>query len=194
MKTLLLISVSLSIILSVTAAPLEGVEAEPKELHEDLQLAEREVQVVLPQEELVEEQSEGEMASSPEVRFYGCPSGWSRYRSGCYQYVSSSRSWSSAAAYCASLGASLPSARDVWDYTFLQDLASRSGGTHAWMGGFYFQGWRWVDQSSFTYQNWNSHLSVSSYPCIYANARAGWSNSNCNSGRPFICVKSTDTC
>lgn len=30
-------------------------------------------------------------------RFFTCPSGWVRYKSGCYLYVSSGRSWSSAA-------------------------------------------------------------------------------------------------
>lgn len=30
------------------------------------------------------------------ARFFTCPSGWVRYKNGCYQYVSSGRSWSSA--------------------------------------------------------------------------------------------------
>ncbi|KAG8014976.1 Ladderlectin [Nibea albiflora] len=101
---------------------MEAVDAAAQELHEDNQLGPNEVGVFV-----------------PEGRFFTCPSGWVRYKNGCYLYVSSSRSWSSAAAYCASLGASLASVHDVFDYTFLQDLTKRAGSSVAWMGGFYFQ-------------------------------------------------------
>lgn len=42
-------------------------------------------------------------------------------------------------ANCASLGATLASVHDVFDYSFLQELTTRSGGSASWMGGFYFQ-------------------------------------------------------
>ncbi|KAE8301150.1 hypothetical protein D5F01_LYC01311 [Larimichthys crocea] len=160
MKALLLLSVLLSSVLAITAAAVEAVEAAPQKLHEDNQLGQNEVGVFVHEEEEPDMLSAGEVASSAQ--------------SGCYLYVSSGRSWSSAAAYCASLGASLASVHDVFDYTFLQDLTKRAGSSYAWMGGFYFQGWRWVDQSSFSYSYWSSQSSASSYPCIYLNARAGW--------------------
>uniref|UniRef100_A0A3B4TJD5 C-type lectin domain-containing protein n=1 Tax=Seriola dumerili TaxID=41447 RepID=A0A3B4TJD5_SERDU len=180
MKTLLLLLVLLSVALDVTAQAGDGSEIF----------------------------SAGEMASSagglflfsapPSLssagRFFACPTGWTRYKNGCYLYVTSGRTWSSAAAYCRSLGASLASVSDVFDYSFLQDLTRRSGYSLAWMGGFYFQGWRWVDQSSFSYNNWNSQNTVSRYQCIYLNANAGWSNHDCNNGWTSICMKRIDTC
>ncbi|TMS23559.1 Ladderlectin [Larimichthys crocea] len=194
MKALLLLSVLLSSVLAITAAAVEAVEAAPQKLHEDNQLGQNEVGVFVHEEEEPDMLSAGEVASSAQGRFFTCPSGWVRYKSGCYLYVSSGRSWSSAAAYCASLGASLASVHDVFDYTFLQDLTKRAGSSYAWMGGFYFQGWRWVDQSSFSYSYWSSQSSASSYPCIYLNARAGWSNHGCSTTWPSICMRRADSC
>uniref|UniRef100_A0A3B4WPN3 Ladderlectin-like n=1 Tax=Seriola lalandi dorsalis TaxID=1841481 RepID=A0A3B4WPN3_SERLL len=198
MKALVLLLVLLSVALDVTAQAekllcynyttrnLERgsgvVEAAPQEVKGDNQGDGSEVF------------SAGEMASSAEGRFFACPTGWTRYRNGCYLYVTSGRTWSSAAANCRSLGASLASVSDVFDYSFLQDLTMRSGNSVAWMGGFYFQGWRWVDQTPFTYNYWNSQNTVSRYQCVYLNARAGWSNHDCNNGWTSICMKRIDTC
>lgn len=106
---------------------------------------------------------------SPAGRFFACPPGWVRYKQTCYLFVSSARSWTSAVviktlywkihlmsegfhavvnywrlcvtlqANCASLGASLASVHDIFDYSFLQALTRRSGGSTSWIGGFYFQ-------------------------------------------------------
>nr|XP_029138363.1 ladderlectin-like isoform X2 [Labrus bergylta] len=129
-----------------------------------------------------------------EERFFSCPSGWERYRSNCYYFVSSSYSWSSAESYCAVRGATMASASDLFEYTFLQSLTSRAGSQTAWMGGYYFQNWRWLDQSRFSYTNWYSQNSPSSYPCIYLRTAGGWYNNVCSTSRPFICVRRTDTC
>uniref|UniRef100_A0A3Q3EWJ3 Lithostathine-like n=1 Tax=Labrus bergylta TaxID=56723 RepID=A0A3Q3EWJ3_9LABR len=129
-----------------------------------------------------------------EERFFSCPSGWERYRSNCYYFVSSSCSWSSAESYCAGRGATMASASDLFEYTFLQSLTSRGGSQFAWMGGYYFQNWRWVDQTRFSYTNWGSQYSYSGYPCIYLRTTGGWSNNVCNVVVPFICVRRTDTC
>ncbi|XP_040002527.1 ladderlectin-like isoform X2 [Xiphias gladius] len=178
MKAFLVLSVLLTDVLAITAAAV----------------VENEVTMFVPEEEGSEMFSPGKTASSPEGRFFTCPSGWVRYRNSCYLYVSSSRSWSSAAAHCTSLGASLASVHNVFDYSFLQELTRRSGSSVAWIGGFYFQGWRWVDQSSFSYNYWSSQNTVSRYQCIHLNARAGWSNNNCSNGWSSICMKRTDTC
>uniref|UniRef100_A0A8P4KPR0 C-type lectin domain-containing protein n=1 Tax=Dicentrarchus labrax TaxID=13489 RepID=A0A8P4KPR0_DICLA len=169
MKALLLLSVLLCGALTATAAAVGAAEAAPQELQEDNQIseAENEAGVFVPEEEKPRSFFAGEMAPSAEGRFFACPSGWVRYKSSCYQLVSSSRSWSSAAAHCASLGASLASVHDQFDYSFLQELTRRAGYTISWMGGFYFQGWRWVDQSSFSYSYWSTVNSASSYPCVY---------------------------
>uniref|UniRef100_A0A8D3AJZ0 C-type lectin domain-containing protein n=1 Tax=Scophthalmus maximus TaxID=52904 RepID=A0A8D3AJZ0_SCOMX len=177
-------------------APLElqeenQVEADeaaqaPLELQEENQVAEIEVGVAAPGVEGPEKS--GEAALSVEGRFFACPTGWVRYKNSCYLYVSAGRSWSSAAAYCNSLGATLASVHDVFDYSFLQDLTSRTGSTVAWMGGFYFQGWRWMDQSTFNYNFWSTQHTVSRYQCVHVNTRAGWSNNNCAIAWPSICM------
>ncbi|XP_060909205.1 galactose-specific lectin nattectin-like [Labrus mixtus] len=162
------------------------------ELQEDNQLEEDELHIN--EEEYAAMLDVAEIDSPINERFFSCPSGWERYRSNCYSYVSSSYSWSSAESYCAGQGSSLASASDLFEYTFLQSLTSRAGGQTAWIGGYYFQTWRWVDQSRFSYTNWYSQNTPSSYPCIYLRTTGGWYNYLCSTGRPFICVRRTDTC
>ncbi|XP_019934984.2 ladderlectin-like isoform X2 [Paralichthys olivaceus] len=194
MKAVLFLTVVLSGVLAVTAAAVEAVEPiqGTQELLQENHVVENEAGVLVPEEE-PEMLSAGE-ALSVEGRFFACPAGWIRYKSSCYLYVSAGRSWTSAAAYCNSLGATLASAHDLFEYSFLQQLTSRGGGSLAWMGGFYFQGWRWVDQSPFNYNFWSAQHTASRYPCLYVNVRVGWSNHNCGNGWPSICVKNTDTC
>ncbi|XP_047434161.1 ladderlectin-like [Mugil cephalus] len=171
-----------------------AAEASPQELQEDNKLVENEAAGFVPEVKESVEVSAGEVASPAQARFFSCPSGWVRYKSDCYLFVASSTSWTSAVTNCASYGASLASAHDLFDYSFLQDLTRRSGYTTAWMGGFYFQGWRWLDQSTFSYSNWYSQNSVTSYPCIYLRTTGGWTNAVCTTSLPYICVKKTDTC
>ncbi|XP_069387935.1 ladderlectin-like isoform X11 [Paralichthys olivaceus] len=194
MKAVLFLTVVLSGVLAVTAVPVEAVEPVQgtQELLQENHVVENEAGVLVPEEE-PEMLSAGE-ALSVEGRFFACPAGWIRYKSSCYLYVSAGRSWTSAAANCNSLGATLASVHDLFDYSFLQQLTSRGGGTLAWMGGLYFQGWRWVDQSPFNYNFWSAQHTVSRYQCIHLNTRVGWSNNNCGNGWPSICVKNTDTC
>ncbi|XP_047433911.1 ladderlectin-like isoform X2 [Mugil cephalus] len=194
MKALLILSVILGCVLAATAAAVGAAEAVPQELQKDNQLVENEAEVFVPEVKESVEVSAGEEASPAQGRFFSCPSGWVRYKGDCYQFVASSTSWTSAVANCARSGSSLASAHDLFDYSFLQDLTTRAGYTTAWMGGFYFQTWRWLDQSPFSYSNWHSQTSVSSRQCIYLNARAGWSNNVCTVSYPFICVKKTDSC
>uniref|UniRef100_A0A3P8UV96 Ladderlectin-like n=1 Tax=Cynoglossus semilaevis TaxID=244447 RepID=A0A3P8UV96_CYNSE len=169
MKTILLLTVLFSVVLSIMAAAVP-VEAEPAPVEVG---EEKLVEEVDPMEPEVEEPGVfvEEMNLAPEARFYTCPTGWNRYKNGCYQFVSSTRTWTSAASYCNSFGASLPSVHDLFEYSFLQDLTLKAGQSTCWIGGFYFQGWRWLDQSTYSYQNWNSQLSVTSYPCVYLNGR-----------------------
>lgn len=63
-------------------------------------------------------------------------------------------------ANCASLGASLASVHDIFDYYFLQELTRRSGSLTSWIGGFYFQ----VLWQSYTF---NMKIKTSSNQSIY---------------------------
>ncbi|XP_068994595.1 killer cell lectin-like receptor subfamily B member 1B allele A [Embiotoca jacksoni] len=163
MKALLILCVLLVGVLAVTAE--EVVEQKVGAFVPETFSAEEVASS--PQEEQPEKVSGGKVASSARGFFIECPSGWVSHKYSCYQYSSSKVSWSSALANCASQGASLVSVQNVFDYSFLQELTKRSGGTNAWMGGFYFQDWRWVDQSHYSYSYWSSLNSATSYPCIY---------------------------
>ncbi|XP_053284345.1 type-2 ice-structuring protein-like [Pleuronectes platessa] len=198
MKTLLLLTVVLSSVLAVTAQAVEAVEPveETRELQEEnlASVAENEAGEFVPEAQEPEMLFAGEMAPSREGRFFLCPAGWERYKSSCYLYVSAGKSWSNAAANCNNLGATLASAHDLFEYSFLQQLTRRAGSTVAWMGGLYFQGWRWVDQSPWNYNFWNVQHTVSVYQCLHVNTGAGWANNACTTGWPSICRKGTDTC
>ncbi|XP_062250523.1 type-2 ice-structuring protein-like isoform X1 [Platichthys flesus] len=198
MKTLLLLTVVLSSVLAVTAQEVEAVE--PVEGKQELQeenlvsVAENEAGEFVPEAEEPEMLSAGEMAPSVKGRFFVCPAGWERYKSSCYLYVSAGKSWSNAAANCNNLGATMASAHDLFEYSFLQQLTRRAGSTVAWMGGLYFQGWRWVDQSPWNYNFWSAHHTVSVYQCLHVKTSAGWANNNCGITWPSICRKGTDGC
>ncbi|XP_041640930.1 ladderlectin-like [Cheilinus undulatus] len=129
-------------------------------------------------------------------RFLKCPSGWEQYKGSCYLYMSSPTSWIHAETNCYIQGASLASAHDDFDYTFLQSLTSRGNSLTAWVGGYFLQGWRWVDQSRFNYNNWYSQTNPANDPCVHlwSESNRGWSNSNCNIARPFICVRNFEEC
>ncbi|CAL1602413.1 unnamed protein product [Knipowitschia caucasica] len=118
-----------------------------------------------------------------------CPAGWRQYNGACYNFVNLSYTWNNADAMCESLGASLASAHDLGEYSFLKQLTWRAGFLTAWIGGYRFQGfWKWDDGSAFNYNNWFYHTS-SSYDCVFLNSpeSRGWSSERCHLLHPFIC-------
>ncbi|XP_041640087.1 ladderlectin-like [Cheilinus undulatus] len=127
-------------------------------------------------------------------RFFFCPGDWVRYKSSCFLYVNTNYSWDIAEDHCAYLGAALASAHDMFDYSFLQSLALEAGGSTAWVGGFYFERWRWVDHSRFVEFNWDSYNPLYDNKCMYLQSTVGWANGSCDTKRPYICMRRTDTC
>ncbi|XP_024919252.1 macrophage mannose receptor 1-like isoform X2 [Cynoglossus semilaevis] len=201
MKTILLLTVLFSVVLSIMAAAVP-VEAEPApvEVGEEKLVEEPEVfveEMNLPpgeeaepvEPEMEEPEVEEEMGLLPEGGSYPTSTEWKRYNNSCYRFGSYSRTWYSAAHYCKRLGASLPSIRSASEYSFFQSVTESEGHSTSWIGGYYFEGWNWVDKSPFSYENWDSKLSFTYYRCMYLNAEKGWSNSRCYKFRPFICMK-----
>ncbi|KAJ0033485.1 hypothetical protein NQD34_000592 [Periophthalmus magnuspinnatus] len=118
-----------------------------------------------------------------------CPIGWQQYNGACYLIVNLTYSWTNADAMCQSLGASLASVHNLWEYSFLKQLTWRAGYLTAWIGGYRFQGfWKWDDGSAFDYNNWY-YLQSSNYDCVFLNSQdsRGWSSERCNLLHPFIC-------
>ncbi|CAL1602408.1 unnamed protein product [Knipowitschia caucasica] len=116
-----------------------------------------------------------------------CPQGWRLYKENCLMFMNLSYTWNNADAMCESLGASLASAHDLGEYSFLKQLTWRAGFLTAWMGGYRFQGfWKWEDGTPFDYNNW---YQSTSYECVHLNSQEsrGWTSATCTTLHPFIC-------
>ena len=51
-----------------------------------------------------------------------CHQGWENYGSKCYKYVSTTKTWNDARAYCQSLGADLASIHSTTEDTFIDNI------------------------------------------------------------------------
>ncbi|CAL1602410.1 unnamed protein product [Knipowitschia caucasica] len=180
MKTLLLLSVLCGLLAvgPVNAVPVEAT-------------AEEEVSSVsgyVPAEEvLTEEGDSGEYVQTAARSKASCPQGWRLYKENCLMFMNLSYTWNNADAMCESLGASLASAHDLGEYSFLKQLTWRAGFLTAWMGGYRFQGfWKWEDGTPFDYNNW---YQSTSYECVHLNSQEsrGWTSATCTTLHPFIC-------
>ncbi|XP_036430519.1 ladderlectin-like isoform X2 [Colossoma macropomum] len=142
-----------------------------------------------PVDEAVESINDQQPDPAP-ATFVQCPAGWFRHGSRCFLLVKSRMSWLNAENHCVSQQGSLASVQSPAEYQFLQNLADLGGQTSAWIGAFNFQNtWMWIDRAGFYYSNWQSLSSVSSNPCAYLQARAGWANTNCATTLGFFCVR-----
>ncbi|XP_034544475.1 ladderlectin-like [Notolabrus celidotus] len=194
MKTLLLSLLALTaaaVVAEVAAIETFADETVP-ELQEDKQLPEDNVPVAEEDDVMF---AAAEMEAPDRDRTFTCPSAWVKFESSCYLYVHSAKSWSNAEAHCDRQGASLASVHGGTEYNFRQSLTTEAGSVSAWMGGLYFQGWRWVNQGRFFYQNWSPLIYPSGNPCIYLQTHTvGWTNGECGTLRPSICMRRIGSC
>ncbi|KAM9332235.1 snaclec coagulation factor IX-binding protein subunit A-like [Pholidichthys leucotaenia] len=126
-----------------------------------------------------------------------CSDGWTLYKDSCYALINLNYTWENAESLCESLGAHLASAHNLWEYSFMQQLAQRVGLSTAWIGAYYFQNfWKWVDGSTFNYNNWHSQSTASSHACAYLNSQGsrGWTNYYCNNEHPAMCSYKLTSC
>ena len=88
------------------------------------------------------------------ILFAVCETGWSGDTSTthCYQYVSTSKTWEDARAYCQNLGGELASVTS----SEINDLLTTLTEDPAWLGGYKDDdgNWNWSDGSTFGYTNW----------------------------------------
>ncbi|XP_060780961.1 ladderlectin-like [Neoarius graeffei] len=124
-----------------------------------------------------------------------CRPGWFRHGTRCFLFVRSSQTWNNAETQCVAEQASLASVHNLDEHSFLQNLLRVTGISYAWLGAYNLQGtWRWIDRTRFSYSNWYSLSSVSSYPCVFIRNNAGWSNTNCANRYPFFCSTDPSKC
>ena len=115
-----------------------------------------------------------------------CPSGWTKFQGGCYQFFgSTTETWVVANAFCLAAGARLTSVHSEEEEDFLNDL---SNGNNFWIGGYPSDNsWVWSD---FTNYDFDNSYSVSHSNCLIQEAsqfEQGWSSAYCNGQYAFIC-------
>ncbi|XP_041727837.2 ladderlectin-like [Coregonus clupeaformis] len=135
-----------------------------------------------------------------------CLSGWTKYRSHCFMFIKTARTWPEAERHCISLGANLASVHSSEEAQFLQGMVfSETGEFHTtWIGGFEAgkeilekgRLWFWSDGSKFDYQNWNQgepNNSGGREPCIVMNfgGEHGWNDLACGNRLPSVCFQIT---
>lgn len=73
-----------------------------------------------------------------------------------YCFYEISLSWTEAENYCQGLGGHLVSINSSEEQLFVESLTESSSKNNIWIGGYLENGaWRWIDDSSFVYQNWD---------------------------------------
>lgn len=73
-----------------------------------------------------------------------------------YCFYEISLSWTEAENYCQGLGGHLVSINSSEEQLFVESLTESSSKNNIWIGGYLENGsWRWNDDTSFAYQNWD---------------------------------------
>ncbi|XP_019906421.1 ladderlectin-like [Esox lucius] len=126
-----------------------------------------------------------------------CPSGWTKYNSHCYFYVSTKRTWSQAEQNCLSLEGNLVSILSAGENEAVKDLVFRA--THSypwtWIGGSDTNEnrvWFWSDGAKFDYSNWASgepNNQAGAEHCIQTDYEGAgyWNDLPCESQLPSVC-------
>uniref|UniRef100_A0A4W5PLW3 C-type lectin domain-containing protein n=1 Tax=Hucho hucho TaxID=62062 RepID=A0A4W5PLW3_9TELE len=128
-----------------------------------------------------------------------CPSGWSKYGSRCFRYISTERTWAESEQFCVYQGANLASVHSTAEYHFIQEMVMiQTGGLpHAWIGGYDLaqEGlWLCSDGSRFEFTNW-SKGQPDNYQgkqnCLYFNygAEKRWDDGICSARFPSVCSR-----
>ncbi|XP_062301816.1 ladderlectin-like [Osmerus eperlanus] len=152
----------------------------------------------LKSDELEEHGEEEEMAEAQRCRKKR-PSGWARYGTRNYLYVSLQKQWVDAERYCLQLKGNLASVHSFGEQIFLQRLVKSRTGSYpwTWIGGtdaVRNRVWLWSDGSMFNFQYWairepNNHGRRE--PCIHINYTGAkkWNDLYCERSLGFICAK-----
>ncbi|XP_029998303.1 snaclec alboaggregin-A subunit beta'-like [Sphaeramia orbicularis] len=173
MKTLLILSVILSVALSIRAAAVVPTENAVVQLEDE----------PAPKPEL-------KPASAPQARLQFCLDDWLSYNGNCYYIGNDFSTWGNAESFCSNFQANLASVRDIWEYNFIQRMVRSAGHKFAWIGGFHFENdWRWQDGSKFDYHRWETRNPSESYQCLQLDSETnkGWTNNVCSDISPFVC-------
>lgn len=82
----------------------------------------------------------------------------STYNGHSYIVYPESMTWQEAKEYCENLGGHLVTISDADEQKFIEDLAEKyTDKVSYWLGGYYSDAeWKWVDDTEFSYTNWDS--------------------------------------
>uniref|UniRef100_A0A8C6WI76 C-type lectin domain-containing protein n=1 Tax=Neogobius melanostomus TaxID=47308 RepID=A0A8C6WI76_9GOBI len=105
-----------------------------------------------------------------------------------YTYVSSTKSWSEAVAYCRANHTDLVMIEDEATNTKVSN--ARPTGTDPWIG-LSRKPWHWVDGSPLTFNSWQGGAPFNSgnQYCVVEDNNHKWMAAGCSSANPFICHK-----
>lgn len=80
------------------------------------------------------------------------------YNGHSYMVCPESMTWKEAKEYCENLGGHLVTISDADEQKFVEDLAKKcTDKVSYWLGGYYSDSeWKWVDDTEFSYTNWDS--------------------------------------
>uniref|UniRef100_A0A8C6TVE6 C-type lectin domain-containing protein n=1 Tax=Neogobius melanostomus TaxID=47308 RepID=A0A8C6TVE6_9GOBI len=104
-----------------------------------------------------------------------------------YTYVSSTKSWSDAVAYCRANHTDLAMIEDEATNTKVSN--ARPAG-HIWIG-LSRKPWHWVDGSPLTFNSWQGGAPFNSGTqfCVTEDNDHKWKAAECSNANPFICHK-----
>lgn len=105
-----------------------------------------------------------------------------------------SLSWSEAEKYCIGLGGHLVSINSSEEQQFIESLTEACPKNNIWIGGYLSNNeWKWSDDSSFTYQNWDidkpDNYKDNEFFLRYANADLVFQTWSANKGKWDDCAE-----
>ncbi|XP_029115713.1 ladderlectin-like [Scleropages formosus] len=128
----------------------------------------------------------------------GCPSGWQKFNSRCFHYISQKTSWVHAQIHCIRFSASLASIHSLQEYRFVQNVTRRLGNNFplAWIGGTDApqEGkWIWVDGTPFDFTKWtpgepNNRGGENCLEMNFGDQKL-WNDISCKKYNPSVCAR-----
>ncbi|XP_042367831.1 macrophage mannose receptor 1-like [Plectropomus leopardus] len=105
-----------------------------------------------------------------------------------FHFIKNEVTWSKAQNYCREHHTDLVSGREQLD-KISEDIDNKIGGKNVWIGLFR-DSWRWSDESSFSFRNWNRQLFKSedgNKKCAMTMTDGKWTSDECKKTKPFFC-------
>ena len=128
-----------------------------------------------------------------------CENGWTMFKNGCYKFFPEEKAWNEAKSTCEHDNGQLTSIHSKDEMDFLRCQQDPASVHTTWVGGQrQYNGFQWVDGTSFDFDNWymsQPDNQGGNENCLQVHANPGqdwhdkWSDAPCDEKRNFICKK-----